>query len=58
LFRETLETTDYALRTLKFFLEIADEHQRTKETNFLCADMLPVLFTAFTTEDIGQKGRE
>ena len=35
---------DYALRSIKYFLELADDHNRSKETNFMIAELLPVLF--------------
>ena len=49
---------DFAMRTIRYFLELADDQQRVKEANFLVPVLLPALYEAFTADEIGQKGRE
>ena len=49
---------DFAIRTIRFFLELADDQLRVKEANFLVPVLLPALYEAFTADEIGQKGRE
>jgi hypothetical protein len=47
---------DFVLRTLKYFLELAEEFKRTKQVNALVPLLLPLLFEVFTQNEIIEKG--